>query len=241
MRTTSLFFTLLALGLFTVGCSSPKTPQDLCDCLDKNAESYLAQHPDLTKAELESAGNKVMAALLAPCKSISDDLEQRLKDSDPPAYGKAGAEVQLCLTTIAARMKDKANADPVSQLDMDDSDTQSQDELDAAEDAAAAADARADAAFNADPVEESTTGDDNENWDQLIADYASYMRQTARLMRKAGAGDMTAAADYPALYAKGQDVGQRLQAAGNRMTPQQTAKFLKMQTQLMQEMTQVQK
>lgn len=240
MRTTSIFFPLLTLGLFAVGCSSPKTSQDMCDCLDKSADTYLAQHPNLTKAELESTGNEVMTALLTPCKGISDDIEKRLKDSDPAAYGKAGAEVQLCLTTIAAKMKDKAKADPVGQTD--ESGAQSQDTQDAAEDAAdAAADAKADEAADASPAEGSTTRVNNENWDQLIADYASYMHQAAQLMKKAGAGDLTAAADYPEVYAKAQDVGQRLQAAGNRVTPQQTAKFLKMQTRLMQEIAQVQR
>jgi ISXO2-like transposase domain len=56
MRISPFLTAVFVLVLLTGGCSSPKTSQDMCDCLDKSADAYLAQHLNVTKAELESSG-----------------------------------------------------------------------------------------------------------------------------------------------------------------------------------------
>jgi hypothetical protein len=61
----------------------------MCDCLNKSADTYMAQHPDLTQDDLSSYGNEVMTALITPCKDLSNTIEKRLKANDPAAYAQA--------------------------------------------------------------------------------------------------------------------------------------------------------
>jgi hypothetical protein len=222
MRTSSIFFSLLTLGLLAGGCSSHQTPQDMCDCLTKSAAAYQAQHPDLTKAELESNGNEVMTALVTPCQKMGEAIEKRLKESDPTTYAKVQGEMQTCLNTLAEKMKASAKDDVPSAVDATEQDA------DAAQDAA---DARADAA-GGDEAASSGDGADPTEWRQLLHDYERVMTQYARAMKKAGTGDVAAGAEASALMAQGQELSEQLQALEGELTPQQATELAKLQARV---------
>ncbi|MDO7874362.1 hypothetical protein Q5H93_06430 [Hymenobacter sp. ASUV-10] len=222
MRTSSIFFSLLTLGLLAGGCSSHPAPEDLCDCLSQSAEAYQAQHPDLTKAELARNGNEVMTALLTPCKAMGEAIEKQLKESDPAAYAKVQGDMQICLNTLAEKMKAAAKDDAPSAAEA------AEQEADAALDAA---EARADAA-GGDETASSGDGVDPAEWRQLLRDYERVMTQYARAMKKAGTGDVAAGAEASDLLAQGQELGEQLQALEDELTPPQAAELAKLQARM---------
>lgn len=222
MRTSSIFFSLLTLGLLAGGCSSHPAPEDLCDCLSQSAKAYQAQHPDLTKAELASSGNEVMTALLTPCKAMGEAIEKQLKESDPAAYTKAQGDMQTCLNSLAAKMKVAAKDDAPSAAGAAEQDA------DAAQDAA---DARADAA-GGDETAGSGDGVDPSEWRKLLRDYERVMTQCAKAMKKANRGDMAAGAEASNLMAQGQELGEQLQVLEDELTPQQAAELAKLQARM---------
>ncbi|MDO7874231.1 hypothetical protein Q5H93_05760 [Hymenobacter sp. ASUV-10] len=230
MRTSLTFFSLLTLGLLTIGCSSTQTPQDMCDCLNKSADAYTAKHPDLTKAELESNGNEVMTELIAPCKEMGEAIEKRLKESDPTAYTKVQGEMQTCLNTLAEKMKAGAKDESLSQADKE---AQQEADEDAAQDAA---EARADAA----DVDNDAAGTSDEDWNQLITTYEQYATQYAGLMAKANKGDLSAGAQASELYVKVEELGGQFEEAEGKLTPAQAARFAKVQARVMQAMMKTQ-
>lgn len=92
---------------------------------------------------------------------------------------------------------------------------------------------------NEDRTSASTTSG-KQDWDKLITDYESYMKQYISLMQKAADGDQSAMTEYPAMMQKANEVAQDIQSAGTDITPEQLAKFSKLQTDLMAEAMKVQ-
>lgn len=233
---------LLVLGLFVIGCSSPKAPQAACDCLTKEADAYLAQHPGLTTAQLGEA----MTAIAAPCQALADEAERQLKSADADTQAKARAQVQACLDALGQKMKAAAKDDAATKAPA----------AAAADDQAAAAEAKADqlaadleagrtpAPASSEELSEEAApagGRVSETaWDKMLADYSAYTDQYAALMRKGAKGDMSALSDAADLQVKAQELEAQLKAYAGKATLAQNTRFAKVQARAMQTMLQAQ-
>ena len=232
------FAALLAIS----ACSSQKTPQDVCNCLNKQADAYLAKHSDLTKAQLESSGNEIMTEILGPCKAMSDEAEQQLKTADLESQTKTKEQMQTCLNALGEKMKAGAKEESASKDD------------DAADDQASAAEAAADriaadieagktpVRTSSSEMDEASTGSvSDEEWNEMISNYTAYVNQYAVLMKKSAKGDMSAMSEAAGVMTKSQELEEQLKEYGGKATAAQNARFAKAQAKAMQTMMGVQK
>lgn len=241
MRITPILSSLLVL-LLLVGCSSPKTPQDMCDCLTTNADAYMAKHPDLTKEQLRRTGNEVMTELITPCKEMSEAIEKRLKEADPAAYTKAQAEMQTCLNTLAAKMEAGAKDDAATAEAKEAAGSVADQAEQDADRLAAQIEAGTEPASTESASADTPTADVSDaDWDALLSDYEQYLTQYASSMKKVNRGDVAAGAEASVLTAKINALGERFKGAENHLTPEQATRFAQVQARMMQVMLRAQK
>lgn len=80
----------------------------------------------------------------------------------------------------------------------------------------------------------SAPAEEKEDWDKVLKSYESYIDQYIKLLKKASTGDATALSDYPAMMEKATDLSDKLDKASDNMSPAQLAKFMKLQTKLVE-------
>jgi hypothetical protein len=81
----------------------------------------------------------------------------------------------------------------------------------------------------------------DEEWNEMLSNYTSYVNQYATLMKKSAKGDMSAMSESASIMAKSQELEEQLKEYAGKATPAQNAKFAKVQAQAMQTMMSVQK
>lgn len=80
-------------------------------------------------------------------------------------------------------------------------------------------------------VETSSTSSSN-NWDQVIAEYESFIDSYISAIKKVKAGDMSLMAEYPALMEKAESLGEKLKENEGQLTKEQMKRYIKLQTKL---------
>ena len=80
-------------------------------------------------------------------------------------------------------------------------------------------------------VETSSTSSSN-NWDQVIAEYESFIDSYISAMKKVKAGDMSLMTEYPALMEKAESLGEKLKENEGQLTKEQMKRYIKLQTKL---------
>lgn len=76
------------------------------------------------------------------------------------------------------------------------------------------------------PVAEETSSSDNDI-DELLSSYESYVTKYVSIAKKAKAGDMSALTEYASLAEEAQDLNEKLNNVKSQMTSSQAAKFAK--------------
>lgn len=74
------------------------------------------------------------------------------------------------------------------------------------------------------------------DWDALLDSYESYVNQYIKTMEKAKAGDATALTSYASMLKKSQDLQKKLENASSDMTPEQLARYQKINAKLLKAM-----
>lgn len=88
-----------------------------------------------------------------------------------------------------------------------------------------------------------TSSSGSENYDKVLEDYAVYVDDYLKIMKKVNKGDQTAIAEYPALMEKAQTLSESLRKAqdANSLSASQIKKMTKIQTKMMNAALEMQK
>ena len=78
--------------------------------------------------------------------------------------------------------------------------------------------------------EPSFISDSSEDWDAVLKSYEEFIDKYIALLKKANQGDMSALTEYVNMMEKASDLAEKLGDANDELTPEQAAKFLKLQT-----------
>lgn len=97
------------------------------------------------------------------------------------------------------------------------------------------------ATTNDESTEEETTDDEDTesadvssgDFDEVLEAYSEYVDKYIAYCKKAAKGDMSALSEYPELMQKAQEFGEKLQNAQGDATPEQWAKYMKIQTKFL--------
>ena len=81
-------------------------------------------------------------------------------------------------------------------------------------------------------VKSSKSKSNNEDWDKVLKSYESYIDQYIKLMKKAQNGDTDAMTEYASMMVKATDLSEKMSNAGDDLSTSQMAKFIKLQTKL---------
>lgn len=81
--------------------------------------------------------------------------------------------------------------------------------------------------------EMSSTDTADGDFDQLLASYEEFCNDYIDMMKKASEGDLDAAAQYPELLKKAEELGNKMEKAQGDATPEQWQKFLEIQKKLL--------
>lgn len=76
-----------------------------------------------------------------------------------------------------------------------------------------------------------STSTGQQDWDELLVSYESYINQYIKLMKKAKDGDMDAMAEYPEYMEKAKDLQDKMDKAKSKLTSKQLAKYVRLQTE----------
>ena len=83
-------------------------------------------------------------------------------------------------------------------------------------------------------IKSSEANSGSKDWDKLLDYYESYTNKFISLLKKSMAGDMSAMSEYPALMEKATEFENELQNAGDNLTEKQMARFIEIQTKLIE-------
>lgn len=72
----------------------------------------------------------------------------------------------------------------------------------------------------------------SENWDEVLTSYENYIDQYIKLMKKAKNGDASAMTEYAEMMEKATDLSEKMENAGDELSTEQMAKFVKLQSKL---------
>lgn len=78
----------------------------------------------------------------------------------------------------------------------------------------------------------SSSSSSNEDWDEVLDSYESYIDQYIKLLKKANNGDMSAMTEYASMMGKATDLSNKMSNAGSELSTTQMSRFMKMQTKL---------
>lgn len=78
----------------------------------------------------------------------------------------------------------------------------------------------------------SSSNSGSEDWDAVLESYESYIDQYIKLMKKAKNGSASAMTEYVEMMEKATDLTEKLESAGDELSPSQMTKFMKLQTRL---------
>lgn len=73
----------------------------------------------------------------------------------------------------------------------------------------------------------------NGDWDSLLDDYEDMFDDYIKLVKKAKNNDNSALSEYPKVYSEMMEVGQKLEKAGNDLSPEQMTRFMEIQMKAM--------
>ena len=91
------------------------------------------------------------------------------------------------------------------------------------------------------PDEEVTTASGSSEWDDIIDDYDELYTDYIKLIKKAKGNDMEALSEYPKIFSKIMEISQKLENAGDDLTPEQMTRFMEVQVKAMQAATEISK
>ena len=80
---------------------------------------------------------------------------------------------------------------------------------------------------------ESTSTTGSEDWNSILNSYEKYINQYIALLKKTNAGDMSAMTEYLSMMEKATELAGKLENASDNLSTAQTARFLKLQTKLL--------
>jgi hypothetical protein len=152
---------------------------------------------------------------------MSDEAKQQLKSAGLDIQITTKEQRQSCLDALGEKMKAAAKEDPRSKAGDDTADSQAS----AAEATAdrLVADLEAGNTFG-DDVESSTRNVSDEEWNEMLGSYTSYVNQYATLMKKSAKGDMSAMSESAGIIARSQELEEQLKEYAGKATPAPNAK-----------------
>ena len=77
--------------------------------------------------------------------------------------------------------------------------------------------------------------------DKLLDSYESYVNQYIRIAKKVANDDMSALSEYPSLYSKAQDLGDKLERAHGQMSAAQWERYNKLTVKMLEAAQEIQK
>lgn len=79
----------------------------------------------------------------------------------------------------------------------------------------------------------SVSTDSEDDWDELLTKYESYVDQYLKMYKKAQAGDMDAMSEYVELMEKATDLSEELETSKGEMSADQIGRMMKIQTKML--------